>query len=133
MGKILTILFLVLLSVDSGAKDGWDELPSTKLKFSVFKDTIVCGFDTEFQIQSGYDIKKLSITATGCSVMLKDAEKGIYVVKAPVTSVGKTSTITVSLVNANGSVREIAKFNVPIVAMSTEMKKRYVNNLTHKK
>jgi hypothetical protein len=65
--------------------------------------------------------------------MLKDAEKGIYAVKAPVTSVGKISVITVSLVQSNGSVREIAKFNVPIVAMSTEMRKRYVNHLTHKK
>lgn len=131
MDKRILIVFFGLLFFLQDTKA--DELPSVRLKFSVFKDTIVTGFDTEFQLSSGYDSKKISITATGCSIMLKDAEKGIYVVKAPTTSVGKTSVITVSIVNSNGSVTEVAKFNIPVVAMTTEMRKRYVNNLTHKK
>lgn len=135
MKKSLKIIFVVMvflqLSINSFANV--DELPSTRLKFSVFRDTIVTGFDTEFELKCGYDIKKISITATGCSIMLKDAEKGIYVVKAPVTSIGKTSEITVSVRNDNGTFRELETFNIPIVGMSTEMKKRYVHHLTHKK
>lgn len=133
MKKIVTILILIGAAFSLKAISMKDELPSVRLKFSVFKDTIVTGFDTEFELKSAYNPKKISITATGCSIMLKDAEKGIYVVKAPVTSIGKTSEITVSVRNDNGTFRELETFNIPIVGMSTEMKKRYVHHLTHKK
>lgn len=129
--NILVVLAFLQLANSSFAKV--DELPSIRLKFSVFRDTIVTGFDTEFELKCAYDIKKISITATGCSIMLKDAEKGIYVVKAPVTSIGKTSIITISVRNDNGTFRELETFNIPIVGMTTEMRKRYVHHLTHKK
>jgi hypothetical protein len=103
------------------------------LEFSPFKDTIVTGFDTEVIIKSEYEIKSLSISATGCTFMLKDAEKGIYVVNAPVTSSGKTSIITVSHREKNGSFTKLEKLEIKIVPMSTEMRKRYVNYITHKK
>lgn len=130
LNRFIGVFVFMLLAISLYAKD---EPSYPKLKFTIFKDTIVTGFDTEFQLETSYNLKSISITATGCSIMLKDAEKGIYIVKAPVTSIGKTSVITISLKNENGNFKELVKYNIPIVGMSTEMRKRYVYNQTHKK
>lgn len=132
--KLNSTLFsigFIFLSLSSFANP--DRAPETKIHFSPFKDTIVGGFEIEIQITSDYDISNLSITSTNCSVMLKDAEKGIYVVKAPMTSNGKTSMIRVSRKLKNGNFSEIAIKEVPIVSMTKEMRKRYTNYLMHKK
>lgn len=130
VNRIIGVVAFMFLAISLFAKD---EPSYPKLKFSVFKDTIVTGFDTEFQLETSYNLKSISITATGCSIMLKDAEKGIYIVKAPVTSIGKTSVITISVKNENGNYKELVKYSIPIVGMSTEMRKRYMYNQTHKK
>ena len=127
---VFVMIIFLMINSTLFAKDQ-PEYPT--LKFSVFTDTIVTGFDTEFQLETSYNLKSISITATGCSILLKDAEKVIYSVKAPVTSIGKTSVITISVKNEYGNFKELVKYNIPIVGMSTEMRKRYVYNQTHKK
>ena len=129
--KVVFVMILFLMVNSTLFAKDQPEYPT--LKFSVFTDTIVTGFDTEFRLQTSYNLKSISIAATGCSIMLKDAKKGIYIAKAPVTSIGKTSVITISLKNENGNFKELVKYNIPIVGMSTEMRKRYVYNQTHKK
>lgn len=128
---ISTVIFILFSSYVMAG--GIDELPDTKMKFSPFKDTIVAGFEIEIQVNSPYEFSKLSITSTNCSIMLKDAEKGIYMVKAPMTSSGKKSSIKISRKNANGSFIDIYQKEIPIVAMTTEMRKRYTNYLMKKK
>ena len=129
--KVVVVMFISLMINSTLFANDQPEYPT--LKFSVFTDTIVTGFDTEFQLQTSYNLKSISITATGCSIMSKDAEKGIYIAKAPVTGIGKTSVITISVKNENGNFKELLKYNIPIVGMSIEMRKRYVYNQTHKK
>lgn len=129
--KVVVVMFISLMINSTLFAKDQPEYPT--LKFTVFTDTIVTGFDTEFQLQTSYNLKSISITATGCSIMLKDAEKGIYILKAPVTSIGKTSVITISVKNESGNFKELVKYNIPVVGMSTEMRKRYVYNQTHKK
>ncbi len=124
MKNYLSILF-VLLSVISFAEP--DRMPETTMEFSPFKDTIVVGFEIEIQLNSDYKSSDLSITSTNCSVMLKDAEKGIYMVKAPMTSSGKISTIKISRRLKNGNFVDLVTKEIPIVTMSAEMRKRYTN------
>lgn len=130
MNKLLSILFLLFLSSNLVAKE---KMLVTHITFSPFQDTIVGGFEIEIQIKSELNYLDFSITSTNCSVMLKDASRGIYVVKAPMTSVGKKSIIKVSGRMKNGKRVELISTEVPIVAMTKEMRNRYTNYLMHKK
>lgn len=130
MNKFLSILFFLFLSSHLVAKD---KTLVTFITFSPFQDTIVGGFEIEIQIKSETTFSEFSITSTNCSVMLKDAARGIYIVKAPMTSNGKTSTIKVSGKMKNGNFVELVTKEIPIVAMTKEMRKRYTNYIMHKK
>lgn len=108
-------------------------MPEVQLEFEVFQDTIVAGFDMEIKLITGYELSNLSVSSTNCNLLLKDPKTKTYKVKAPMTSAGKNSEIKVSLKSKSGSYTTIATFTIPIVTMTAEMKKRYVNNLNHKK
>lgn len=130
MKKILLIALTLLVAINLSAKD---KTLVTFITFSPFQDTIVGGFEIEIQIKSETTISEFSISSTNCTVMLKDASRGIYVVKAPMTSNGKTSVIKVSGKMKNGSFVELVTKEIPIVSMTKEMRKRYTNYLMHKK
>lgn len=129
--KLLILILSVFFLCFSFAKR--DRMPDVQLDFEVFQDTIVAGFEMEIKLITGYELNNLSISSTNCNFLLKDPKTKTYKVKAPMTSAGKKCEIKVSLKNKSGSFSTIGTFTVPIVAMTTEMKKRYVNNLNHKK
>lgn len=119
-------LILIFLFI-GGFASGKDHVNIVKLKFSPVKDTIVCGMENEMVVTTEYNNQQLVVTATNCTISVKNQKKGIYSITASASNVGKPAVIYISVKNKNGTLTKVHSQEVPVVRLSLRMQNQYFN------